>query len=63
MNRILKGLTILAKYVKDGSISAEHDEIWAGGEGQENMTEEDKKEMDDAGWTFDENFDSWHHFV
>ncbi len=63
MNRILEGLIILKKYVANGSFSAEHDEIYAGGDGQENMTEEDKKKMDELGWFFDEDNDSWTHFT
>jgi hypothetical protein len=64
MEDIIKGLLILQKYVGDkGDFSAEHDQVYAGGDGQENMTEEDKKKMEEAGWFFAKETDSWSSFT
>lgn len=63
MEGLLTGLNILHKYVGDkGSVSAEHEQIYAGGDGQEEMTKEDQKAMETAGWFFDKEMDSWLYF-
>ena len=65
LNQVIKGLEILSKYdSKNGdshNICAEHDIIYAG-PGVE-VSEEDKKILDDLGWHWDSSADSWARFV
>ena len=64
MRVVARGLEILEKYVdpKQHLISAEHDQIWAGGD-PSLCTEDDRKELESLDWFVDEKTDSWTHFV
>ena len=59
MERILKGLQIIAKYEPKADFAAEHDIIYCGDEG--NYSAEDKQALDELGWFVSE--DSWAFFV
>lgn len=66
-NKIMLGLQILFKYNINLELHSEHDELWAGGKDmtQEEMcaimSEEDIKQMEQLGWTEDE--ESWNHWT
>lgn len=66
INNVIKGLTILAKYTAKGgdcyNISAEHDVIYAGPDG-EAVSAEDAAELEGIGWFLDKDVDSWAVFV
>lgn len=64
MKRFKEGLDIISKYIEDGDIAAEHDQIWAGPDdaSEMNISEEDLKRLDELGWFIDEEFDCWTHF-
>jgi len=64
VKKVLEGLLILKKYFPEGDIAAQHDEIYAGGDASEvEISESDKKRLDDLGWFIDEEEDSWKKFV
>lgn len=69
LKSLADGLAILMKYAKDGagSVAAEHDEIFAGGEDDstqpKNMTGEDVKQLEKLGWSWDDGLDSWRTFA
>ena len=62
MQRVLRGLQILAKYTSDLEPSFEHDQMWVANfeHTVAKMTREDIAEMASLGWF--ENYDSWSHF-
>jgi hypothetical protein len=56
---IAHGLALVARY-DDCDIAAEHDVIYAS---SHKLTEEDKKELKECGYHWDEEFDCWARFV
>lgn len=60
MERILKGLQIIAKYPGNHDFSADHDVIYVGDSNQ--FSEEDLLEMDELDWFWDEEVDCWSHY-
>lgn len=66
VNDIIEGLQIIQKSKPDGAsdyhFRAEHDVIYVGDLNWV-MTEEDKKRMEELGWTADENAGGWSTFV
>ena len=65
MKQVIEGLQILAKYVENPDkswVSAEHDQIWAGPDRGEVVSEEDKKALEDLGWFEDDDCGGWSHF-
>lgn len=60
IQKVLRGLIIISKYDANSAFAAEHDQIYCGSEDLE-ISEKDKKELDDLGWFTDE--DSWTCFV
>lgn len=64
MKRVFEGMQLILSVEPDALLSAEHDEIWAGGEvSYSKMTAEQKNRMEELGWTWDGPFSSWHHFT
>lgn len=63
MKRIYDGLTILLKYDPEGDCAAEHDVLYAGGGDPKEMSPEDLAKLDELGWHWDEDLDSWAHYV
>jgi len=63
MKRVLAGLTILSKYTPDGSMAAEHDEIYADGPEPKDLQAGDAELLEENGWSYKEEFSSWHKFV
>ncbi len=63
LQEIAAGLQIIAKYGDRHDVGAEHDVIMAGHIAAEKMTEEDKKAMEDAGWSWSDEYDSYTVFV
>lgn len=66
MEQILEGLQILSKYGPKGDFSAGHDQIWAGDENDKSVTdmsEKDRKRMEELGWFIDDDFECWSHFA
>lgn len=63
LQEIATGLQIIAKYGDRHDVGAEHDVIMAGHIAAEKMTNEDKKAMEDAGWLWSEEYDSYIIFV
>lgn len=61
MKNITDGIAILAKY-PNGYFAAEHDEIWAGPEDQEVVSDEDQKRLQELGWDKQDGM-GWHRFV
>ncbi len=62
MKTILEGLKIIAKYTPDTDFAAEHDIIYCGECDEMNMSDEDKKKMEDLGWFIDEEYNCWCSF-
>ena len=61
MKRILEGLQILLKYFPVGDFSADHDQVWAGGDLEAvEISESDKVRLEELGWFLDEDYYS--HF-
>lgn len=60
-----EAFAIFAKYepLEEFGISAEHDEVYAGGQHYEDYSEEDKKRLEELHWTYDEHYESYHHFT
>ena len=60
---LIEGLTILAKYDKDGLRGhvggADHDIIFGG---NPEVSEEDKKRLDELGWHYSSEYGCWAHF-
>jgi len=64
MQELIEGFNILIKYSDKGDVCAEHDVIYASSEIEENtMSMEDVAKMDELGWHWDEDADSWAKFV
>lgn len=63
MKKIYEGLQILLKYEPEGGMSAEHDEVFADGPSPANMSAEDVEKLEELGWRFQPEFDSWRAFV
>jgi hypothetical protein len=67
VNEISEGLKILAKYAdkEDPSIGgAAHDVIFGPIYGEiENLSDEDRNRLEELGWHFDSEYESWSHFV
>lgn len=62
---ICKGLQILQSYY-DGersSVSAEHDQIFAGCSDMLDISKEDLATLEDLGWSINEEFLCWSHFT
>lgn len=59
LNNIIAGLQVLLKY--ENYFAAEHDQIWAGG--PKRLPAEEKKILEDAGWFWDGDVESWSHFA
>ena len=63
---IIEGLQIINKSKPEGEsdyhFRAEHDGVWAGSL-EWPMPEEDKKRMEELGWTADEEADGWRALV
>jgi len=60
VQRVAKGLEIINRYPHP-SVSAEHDVIYAGC--SRSLEGEDLVSMEQLGWDFDEELDSWRFFV
>ncbi len=65
MKRVLAGLLVISQYDENASISAEHDEIFCGGEksNPNKMSIEDLQTLEDNNWLWDVHLDTWHKFV
>lgn len=65
MIEIRGGLAILATYVKpdDHCIDAQHDIIYAGPSGDDEVSAEDKAALEKLGWHWARDCDSWAHFT
>jgi hypothetical protein len=64
---IVEGLEILARACPDGNNAhlggAEHDKIWGPPANPSFISEEDRRRLDLLGWSYDEQYDGWYHFV
>ena len=63
MNRILDGLNIIARYEPEFDASAEHDIFYAGDVLPEKFTSEELAKLEELGWSWDTDCDSWYHFT
>lgn len=63
MKQIRDGLNILLKYEPDGDCAAEHDVFYVGGGKPEDISEEDRAELEKLGWFWDDSLDSWSTFT
>ena len=61
IDQVIKGLQIIAKYSgpDSRSIGAAHDIIYAGPDVKEDLTEEDKKALEELSWYWESDADSW----
>lgn len=59
LEKIIAGLTIIAKYGDEYDVAAEHDVIMAGHSVHHKMTPEDQGGMEEAGWHWSESYDSY----
>jgi hypothetical protein len=66
MRRIAEGLQIIVAYeggaMGDGSVSFEHDEIFAGSTRPGKMWERDVVRLLELGWVWEDDGEYWHHF-
>lgn len=61
-----KGIEVLSKYVDDenrSALSAHHDQIYAGPDVADKISDEDKKRLEELGWGFDDEVDSYYAFT
>lgn len=63
MSHIIEGLNLFFKYEGDGPVSAEHDKFCAGFTRPEDMSVEDAKKLDELGWFWEEDVQSWARFT
>lgn len=65
LNQVIKGLQIIAKYEREDSyaVNAEHDIIYAGHVIFENISKEDRQELEKLDWHWDDDAGSWAKFV
>jgi len=64
--KVLEGLQILAKYLEheDGwFFGAEHDEIYVYMVKDNEITEKDRKHLEDLGWSPGDDYGVWKRFV
>lgn len=68
-SKIVEGLKILANYTIPGgleklSVEAQHDIIYCGPDiQQKSVTQEDTKRLEELGWHYDEESESWAAFT
>ena len=62
IKNVIAGLTIIAKY-DSTDICAEHDAIYAGASAWEAMTDAEYEQMEENGWHWDEDAQSFRIFV
>ena len=60
-----EGIQILDKYIDDTAYatSATHDVLYAGPEAIDKISDEDKKRLEELGWGFDDEVDSYYAFT
>lgn len=64
MSDVAKGLNIFMKYDSEGQMTTSHDVIFASSLGEnDKLTPEELALLDEAGWFFDSEVDSWAKFV
>ncbi len=66
LSTVIEGLKILQKYEGDDdlcAVRAEHDVIYAGGPAGNAFTAEDLVELEELGWHWDADVDSWRRFT
>lgn len=65
LSTLLEGMQILNKYMGkvEGECAAEHDIIYLPGPSKEELSAEDAKRLDDLGFFFDDQYDSWARFT
>jgi hypothetical protein len=63
MKDIVEGVTILMKYDPNGSIEAQHDQIFACNVTLEMVSEEDAATLDKLRWFWCEEYDCWSKFT
>jgi len=67
LNQVAQGMFVFGKYVDPddcNGVCAEHDEVYAGLEAfPDKMSEDDKKKVEDLGWSWDSGLQSWRHFT
>lgn len=59
---VVEGLTILMKHGAV-NVDAQHDELFAGPGIDGELSEDEKKRLEELGWHFDEEFDCWAKFT
>lgn len=59
---VFEGLIILEKY-KDSGVAAEHEVIFAGPPGAQDVTPEDSERLKQFGWFIDDENDSWARYT
>lgn len=63
MDKLIEALTIFLKYKNEyAPTHCEHDVMLVVGISQEEVSEEDKKRLDELGFRWSEEFDSWASF-
>lgn len=61
--KILEGLKILLRYDPEAEVDAQHDTLYAGGPKPEKLDEPDRRELENLGWAYDIQCDSWRRFT
>ena len=63
MERLLEGFQIFLQYEgEDGDCSYEHDEIFAGNIKPGNLKPGHAERLEELGWSWNGEFECWHHF-
>lgn len=64
LSDVRAGLEVLAAYDKgEAHVCAEHDEIFVGGPAPKQMQAADVTRLEELGFDWDEDTDSWHRYV
>lgn len=61
--KIIAGLDIMQKHGLEVEVDAQHDVLYAGPGIDGELTDEDKKKLEELGWHWDEEFDCWSIFT
>ncbi len=63
-SNVIKGLQLFLEVEGDAhNVAAEHDAIYAGGDSDDKLTDEQKEQLESWGWHPDEEVGGWRKFV
>lgn len=64
VTELYNGVKVLMKYEEGKyTLAADHDQFWCGATNPEEMTEGERKIMEDNGWVWDDSIKGWFIFT